>query len=109
MFLFFAAAVTLVWDSVAGAVSYRLHVGIQSMRAGNPPIASYLVDVPKFEVTGLDYATTYYFVATAIDAQGLESAYSNEVIWTPAPPPEPTPVPTETPTPSPGKRKGHSK
>lgn len=86
---FLAAAVSLAWDPSPDATHYRLHVGIQSMKAGNPPLASYPVPVPNgttFEVTGLDYGTNYFFTATALNAAEVESGYSNEVQYTPAPP-----------------------
>jgi Fibronectin type III domain len=88
-----AASVMLIWDAVPEVALYRVHVGIQSMREGNPPAVSYRVDIPEFEVTGLDYGTNYYFVVTAVSFDGLESEYSNEVQYTP----------------SPGKRRGHDK
>ena len=80
-----AAAVSLGWNPSEGAVHYRVHVGIQSMAAGSPPLVSYSTDDTEFRVTGLDYRTSYFFVATAINAQGLESGYSNEVQYTPMP------------------------
>jgi len=35
---------------------------------------------PTYTLTGLPDAT-YYFVVTAVDSQGYESGYSNEVVW----------------------------
>ena len=81
--LLLAAAVTLGWNPSEGAVLYRVHVGIQSMQAGNPPLVSYPANTPQFEVTGLDRGTKYFFVVTAVSAGGLESGYSNEVEYTP--------------------------
>jgi hypothetical protein len=40
----------------------------------------------EFTVTGLDFRTLYYFVVTAINGDGLESGYSNEVTHEPLPP-----------------------
>jgi chitodextrinase len=73
---------TLAWDAspsqnIAG---YRIYHGItpgtylqlrgQGVNAGN---------VTTYTVTGLNSGTRYYFVATAYDTAGNESAYSNEV------------------------------
>jgi chitodextrinase len=52
----------------------------------------------QYQVDGLTYGTTYWFVVTAINSDGLESAYSNEVAYTPMPPPDPTPTPAPTPS-----------
>lgn len=48
------------------------------------------IDLPDpaattYTVTGLDYDTTYYFVATAYNTSGTESVYSNEATKTTAP------------------------
>jgi hypothetical protein len=48
---------------------------------------------PTCKVDGLDLGTQYFFVVTAVDAQGFESGYSNEVGHTPMPSPTPTPIP----------------
>ncbi|MGA7902253.1 MAG: fibronectin type III domain-containing protein [Terrimicrobiaceae bacterium] len=90
-----AASVLLVWDAspVPDVVLYRLYVGIQSLRAGNPPLTGYSTQKAQFQVDGLDYGTDYFFCVTAINLAGLESEYSNEVQYTPTPAPEPTPKP----------------
>ena len=43
--LLLAANVTLTWDPVTGAESYKLYVGIQSLKAGNPPLGVLPYDV----------------------------------------------------------------
>lgn len=79
-----AASVTLAWDpspepSLAG---YRLHYGTTSgdytdlLEVGNTVTAT---------VSNLVGGTTYFFAATALDANGLESAYSSEISYTPPP------------------------
>jgi hypothetical protein len=92
---------------------YDVYVGIESIVAGNAPIAIYPLLISTTEpqiavnglsvrVDGLDYGVTYFFTAKAVSASG-ESGYSNEVQYTPTPPPTPTPTPepTATPTPTP--------
>lgn len=85
--LILAASVTLAWDPSPNADSYRLYVGIQSLKAGNPPITFYPTarNVTQYTVGGLSFGNTYYFAATALD-NGLESPYSNEIVYLAAPP-----------------------
>ena len=123
VFLILAASVLLAWDpnpEADNVALYKVYVGIQSMAAGNPSLIGYPVSTPETEylVEGLSYGTEYFFVATAINFEGLESGYSNEVVYTPwpdsfprLPVPTPTPTPTIAPTPTPtprlpGNRKG---
>ena len=86
-----ATSVLLAWDAnpEPDFAGYKIHVGIQSLTAGNPP--SQVLDVgnvTQSEVQGLDFATQYFFVATAYNNAGLASGYSNEVTFTPMPPVE---------------------
>ena len=96
--LILATSVTLGWDKSPEATvsKYRLYVGIQSMVAGNPPLVNYEIAnssaAPTYKVDGLDLGTQYFFVVTAVDGQGFESGYSNEVTYTPMPSPTPTPI-----------------
>jgi hypothetical protein len=99
-----AVSVTLAWDPVIEASSYRLYVGIQSLRAGNPPITCYPTETwiagrptTQQKVDGLDIGTQYFFVATAF-ANELESGYSNEVTYTPTLPPPIIQVPVVNPS-----------
>ena len=89
VFPLIAASVLLAWDSSPDpdVALYRLYVGIQSLQAGNPPLneSGYPVEDTQFEVTGLDYGTEYFFCVTAINFDGMESGYSNEVQYTPKP------------------------
>jgi hypothetical protein len=78
----FGASVILTWvpsisTNVAG---YRLYFGGESGNYTNS------VDVAGAATTngsiaGLQDHTTYYFAATAFDAVGTESFYSDEAIW----------------------------
>jgi hypothetical protein len=71
--------VTLAWDPSTGTdtiTNYNLYYGVASatytnvVSAGTNTTAS---------VSNLVEGTTYYFAATAVDTNGLESAYSTEV------------------------------
>ena len=87
----FATSVMLAWNpnSESDLAGYKLHIGIQSIIAGNPPVQVLDVgNVTQSEVQGLDFATQYFFVATAYNNAGLESGYSKEVTFTPMPPVE---------------------
>lgn len=87
----FATSVLLAWDAnpKPDLAGYKIDVGIQSLAAGNPPSQVLEVgNVTQSEVQGLDFATQYFFVATAHNNAGLESGYSNEVTFTPMPPVE---------------------
>jgi hypothetical protein len=73
-------SVTLAWSespdqSVTG---YRVYFGAASQQYTNS------VTVGKVEqavITNLVSGTTYYFAATAYDAAGVESDFSNEAVW----------------------------
>jgi hypothetical protein len=95
VFPLIAASVLLAWDASPDpdVALYRLYVGIQSLRAGNPPLTGYSTQKAQFQVDGLDYGRDYFFCVTAINLAGLESEYSNEVKYTPTPEPEPIPKP----------------
>jgi fibronectin type 3 domain-containing protein len=70
----------LTWvDSTSTVVGYNVYRGIQS---GGPYMRiNSLLEAPASYV---DYTVqsgcTYYYVVTAVDSNGLESAYSNEVV-----------------------------
>lgn len=76
--------VSLAWDanSEPELTGYVIHYGTQM---GGPYDQS--VDVgltpsptaPAHKITGLDSATTYYFVVSAYDGSHVESSFSNEV------------------------------
>jgi fibronectin type 3 domain-containing protein len=76
-----AAQVTLAWDANTGPdiAGYHIHYGLASrnydrvLDAGNNTTCV---------VTGLDQGETYYFAATALNTEGMESDFSNEVSTT---------------------------
>lgn len=101
-----ASTIQLEWDKNTDGITvgYKLHSGTitsrqYSERADVGPVTSHSMDVEE--------GVTYYFAVTAYDAQGIESGYSAEIVYTaplapiPTPVPEPTPTPTPTPVPEP--------
>lgn len=75
--------VTLVWNAVTNdptLVDYNLWQGAASLAYTNNQTISASVTTCTF--SNLAFGTTYYFAATAIDADGLESSYSSEVTYT---------------------------
>lgn len=73
-----AADVTLAWDASVsqGIAGYKIYVGTAS-RVYQAPIV--IANQLTYTVTGLATGSTYYFAATAFDADGNESDFSNEV------------------------------
>lgn len=73
-------SVTLAWDKSpdTNAVGYRVYLGVGSSRYTN----SYTVgNVTNVTLTGLSIGVRYYFGATAYDASGVESDFSNETSY----------------------------
>jgi Fibronectin type III domain len=98
-----AQSVSLAWDADTdpSVVGYDVHYGTSSssLTMTQDVGASTTAVVP-----GLTTGITYYFAVTAYNDTGVDSAYSNEVSYTPTlitPTPAPTPAPTPTPTPAP--------
>ncbi len=74
--------VSLDWNSVTDAVGYNLYRSPVS-GGGWQKVNSELITSPEFTDSGLQNARTYYYVVTAVDSAGNESAYSNEVTGLP--------------------------
>lgn len=75
--------VTLLWDrnpSADGITGYRIYFGTAS---GSYSDYVAVENVTAGAVTGLADGVTYYFAVTAHDGNGLESGFSDEVIYTP--------------------------
>ncbi|TKB94781.1 MAG: fibronectin type III domain-containing protein [Nitrospira sp.] len=75
-----SSSVTLTWNvntekDLAGYKVYRA----TSSGAYGAPIAAIPGNTATYTATGLQFGTTYFFVVTAYDIAGNESAYSNEV------------------------------
>jgi len=82
--------VSLVWNTVTGATSYKLFRSINSSIVGDQ-IASGLTS-PAFLSTGLTNGTGYFFRVAASNANGSSEA-SAPVFATPLAPPAPPPPP----------------
>ena len=85
----FTGKVTLAWDynftNYPSVIAFKLYSGIISKTYTN--IVNIAGQVTTGQVSNLISGNTYYFVATAIDTNGLESDYSTEVSTTiPMPP-----------------------
>ena len=75
-----AAQATLAWDpnTESDLAGYRIHYGTAS---GSYTVHTDVHNVTTYTVTGLTAGQTYYFAATAYDASGNESGYSNPVSY----------------------------
>jgi hypothetical protein len=74
--------VTLAWDppnSVSNLAGYRIYYGTSS---GNYQWTINVGKVTTYILSGLTVGTTYYAAATDYNASGLESGYSNQVVFT---------------------------
>ncbi len=82
----FADSVTLEWDPSPDPdiIGYHLYYGIASQT-----YTSFVDAGPSTTATvdNLVPGITYYFAATTVDSSGLESSFSSEVVYQPAPSP----------------------
>lgn len=87
------SSVTLAWNPSASTdvVGYNIYYGVASQTYTNSVAVG---DVTNGTISGLVSNTTYFFAATAVDGQGLESQDSTEISYTlgtNTPPPGNTP------------------
>ncbi len=75
-----SSSVTLTWNAntESDLAGYRVYRATSSGTYG-APIATIQGKTTSYIATGLQLGTTYFFVVTAYDIAGNESAYSNEV------------------------------
>jgi len=78
-----APSVSLAWDRnpESDVVGYRVYYGPASRRYTN---STYVGNATTNLTTGLSNGATYFFAVTALDATGLESDFSKEVVSTPS-------------------------
>lgn len=71
---------TLAWDAnpAPEIASYRVYYGTESGNYTNSVVAG---NTTTATVSGLSSGVTYYFAITAVDGDGLESDFSNEVSY----------------------------
>lgn len=78
----YAADATFTWtaNTETNLASYRIHYGTASKNY------TQVKEIPKTETTAnvseLSLGQTYYFAATALNTDNIESDYSAEVVWT---------------------------
>jgi hypothetical protein len=94
-----ASSVTLAWNPSSGPslAGYRVHEGASARTYTE------IIDVgntTEATISDLTAGRTYYFVVSAYNPVGVESAYSNEVRFTATATPGPTPTPKPSPTPT---------
>src|SRR5215216_846203 len=70
--------VSLAWNTVPDADGYNIYRSPLS-GGGWVKVNETLLSAPDYSDSGLQNARTYYYVVTAVDGSGNESAYSNEV------------------------------
>lgn len=69
--------VTLAWDGNTNVAGYKIYYGVTSRNYTNVQDVG---NVTTASVANLREGVTYYFAATAYDAEGTESFYSSEVV-----------------------------
>ena len=74
-----AQKVRLAWDASPspGVVGYRIHFGTN---AGNYSFVTN-VGLVRTQTVVLPHTGRWFFAATAVDANGMESQFSNQVQW----------------------------
>ena len=76
-----AQSLTLQWDPSVSSdvVGYRLYRSETSGVFTGSPVNASLIQGTSYTDTTLHYDSTYYYVCTAVNQAGLESAPSNQV------------------------------
>ena len=87
-----AGRADLTWDAspAADLVGYHIYRSREPGR-GYERLTKELLRAQSFADTGLPAGVTFYYVVTAVDAEGNESPHSEEVSATPLPPEQPQP------------------
>ena len=67
---------------VKGPLTFNIYQSTTSGGEGTTPAVKGLIGSSASVTTGLQPGTTYYWTATAVDANGVESAQTNEVCKT---------------------------
>lgn len=85
------ASVTLAWNPLFGIPisGYNVYYGTKS---GNYTTKIWTGNNISVTLTGLSYGTTYYIAVSVVDLQGIESAPSDEIVYTPVAPIVPKPT-----------------
>ncbi len=80
----YPAQVTLAWDASTDPkiVGYKIHYGNSS---GSYQTVIDVGNIATYTISNLLDGTPYYFVATDYNTSGIESGYSNEVVFNPPP------------------------
>jgi len=75
------ARVSLSWNASSGAAGYNAY---RSTTAGGPytKLNSSLIPTTSYTDQTVQSGSTYYYVTTTVNSQGLESAYSNQAVAT---------------------------
>ena len=74
-----AGTASLSWKAVTGAVSYRVYYGTASRTYVQPLGAGVASATAAITLSGLTSGQTYWFSVTGVDANGKETAYSDEM------------------------------
>ncbi|HRV07196.1 MAG TPA: Ig-like domain-containing protein [Acidobacteriota bacterium] len=85
-----AQSVTLEWDpnSEPDLAGYNVYRSLRS-GTGYVKLNGFLIRNTTYTDSTISYGTTYYYVATAVNAAGLESGYSNQISYVAVPPQRP--------------------
>jgi hypothetical protein len=79
-------SVTLAWDPITDTTVVSVNLYYATASGAQTGVYDGVVSVPatstSYTVSGpFVYGTVYYFAATCVDSNGVESLYSTEVAW----------------------------